>query len=85
MSFETDGKEASFFLRYGWTQASINQSSDYLGAGVTMKGILRARPNDVLGLAVASVRNGDDYRDALSVAGLSSDRRETNYELTYEP
>lgn len=83
MSSHIDGRDLSFYLRYGRARESVNQVGSYIGAGIVVSGLLPGRPNDTLGLAVANARNGDDYRNVLSMAGGNSDRREINYELTY--
>jgi porin len=71
------------FLRFGIADGSFNAFDQYLGAGIACTGVLPGRPDDRLGLAVASVRNGRRFRDAMSVAGTPVGRRETNIELSY--
>ena len=70
-------------MRYGRAKESVNQVVSYIGAGIVVSGLLPGRPEDTLGLAVANAQNGDDYRNLLLMAGVNSDRREINYELTY--
>ncbi len=83
MTAGTQGKDLSAYLRSGLAKASINQFDSYVGAGVVLSAFIPGRVDDALGFAVASVRNGDDYRDVQAMAGGASDRRELIYELTY--
>lgn len=83
MSSDIDGRDLSFYLRVGRAKESVNQVVSYIGAGIVVSGLLPGRPEDTLGLAVANAQNGDDYRNLLLMAGVNSDRREINHELTY--
>jgi porin len=42
------------------------------------------RSGDHLGIAVASARAGDPYRDFLEQQGAGAERHETTWELTYQ-
>mgnify|MGYP002635506005 FL=1 len=68
------------FARYGIANQNFNQLSSYLGFGAVAGGLIDSRPEDTLGLAVATAFNGDDYK-ALN-GGLVNDH-ETAIELTY--
>ncbi|MGE3599697.1 MAG: carbohydrate porin [Dehalococcoidia bacterium] len=71
------------FLRVGIAEGSFNAFDQYIGTGIAWAGLVRGRPDDQLGLAVASVRNGRQFREAMSLAGTPVGARETNVELTY--
>lgn len=73
----------SGFLRVGAADERVHQFGSYLGGGLVYTGALPGRPDDRLGLAFASVANGDRFRDALALAGTPVERRETIWELTY--
>ena len=75
---EAAGREIRGFLRYGVANDELNPFSSYLGFGAVATGFLSGRPDDQLGIAVATVRTGSDFRN---VAG--ADTRETSIELTY--
>lgn len=71
------------FLRFGIADGSFNAFDQYIGTGVAWTGLLPGRPDDQLGLAVASVRNGRRFREAMNLAGTPVGLRETNIELSY--
>ncbi|MEP7247863.1 MAG: carbohydrate porin [Gammaproteobacteria bacterium] len=71
----------SGFLRLGNADDRINRFENYFGAGLVYTGALVWRPQDQLGLAVASVGNGRPYRLANDPAAVGS--REVAVELTY--
>ena len=73
----------SGFLRLGNADDRINRFKNFAGAGLVYTGALAWRPQDQLGLAVASVGNGRPYRLANELAGIASDARELAVELTY--
>lgn len=74
---------AAGFVRYGRADERINTVRDYTGIGIRIDGMFASRPDDQLGIAVASARAGDPYRRASSDLGIYSQRRETTWEMTY--
>ncbi len=78
-----DERGLSLFGRVGLADTKVNQFSNYVGFGGSYKGLLDARPDDLLGLAVAHVSNGNPYRRAQVLAGAPVGKSETNIELTY--
>ena len=68
------------FARYGIANQDFNQLSSYLGFGAVAGGILNSRPDDIIGFAVATAFNGDDYKNLNN--GMVDDH-ETAIELTY--
>lgn len=70
--------DVNVFARYGRANARFNPAKAYFGAGIAWSGFLSHRRSDQLGLAIASVRLGDDYRQA-----NNSNTHETTIELTY--
>jgi len=75
-----DGGWVNAFARYGVADESFNQLSSYLGFGAVAGGLIHSRPDDTIGLAVATAFNGQDYKDLNP--GLV-DGEETTIELTY--
>lgn len=67
------------FLRYGIANDALNIFDRYAGAGVVARGLVPTRPNDRLGLAVASAGIGAAWDRATGGA----DSHETSIELTY--
>lgn len=72
-----------WFVRYGQAAADVNVFADYAGAGIVMRSPLASRPDDRVGLAVASAGAGGPYRRSLEQAGSAARARETAWELTY--
>jgi len=75
---DAQGRSMTAFVRYGIADEALNPLDNYLGFGTAVTGLLRSRPVDQLGLAVARASSGDDFRAA---AGAES--HETTIELTY--
>jgi porin len=73
----------SAFVRLGTANDRVNRFSDFAGMGLVYTGALPNRPEDRLGIAISSVGNGSVYRRAQLADGLTTDRRETNVELSY--
>ncbi len=69
---EIGSRAVNGFIRYGRADARFNVLSSYVGLGAVMTGTFNARPEDQLGIAVASAR-----------AGGNPTRHETTWELTY--
>ena len=73
----------SGFARVGTAADAVNQLGLFLGGGLTYRGLLSGRRDDVAGLGVAHTRNGDPYLRGRREAGLPTERGETVVELTY--
>jgi porin len=69
----------SGWLRAGRADGAVQAVAGYLGAGLTRKGLIAGRPDDLLGVAVASAAAGGSARRLL---GLN--HTETTVELTYQ-
>jgi porin len=82
--FQLGSHAASGFIRYGQADDRFNVLSGYVGAGVVIAAPFEARPMDQLGIAVASARAGDSYRDHTASTGERARRHETTWELTYQ-
>ena len=80
---ESDTRRVDAFVRMGIAESRFNGVADYAGAGLVVQGPLRARPDDQLGIAVASAGAGADLRRAGVALGAPLERRETSVELTY--
>ncbi|MDX1515896.1 MAG: carbohydrate porin [Woeseiaceae bacterium] len=73
------GVQISGFLRYGVANDDLNVFESYLGAGAVATGLIPTRPDDRLGIALASARTGEPFDRASGGAN----RHETIIELTY--
>lgn len=73
----------NIFARYGRANDDINQVDSYLGIGGVYTGLLRSRPGDQLGLAVAIASNGDPFKRIQAAASNPVNDTEINVELTY--
>lgn len=71
------------FLRVGFSDSHINQLHRYVGTGLVLSSFNAARPDDVIGFAIASARNGTDFKQQSRLDGFNPDSQETNYELSY--
>jgi porin len=73
------------FIRLGFADAHVHQIARYQGAGLVWSGPLFAgnEREEQLGLAVASITNGNAFRRVQSEFGSNFERRETAIELTY--
>ena len=69
----------SAWLRAGAADRQAQSVSSYLGGGVVSQGLLRGRPDDRLGLAIARAGIGAPASAALGVS-----RAETTLELSYQ-
>lgn len=81
--FQFGSRAASGFIRFGRANERFNVLSGYLGGGLVIAGPFKARPEDQLGIAVASAQLGDRYRDHAANIGERASRHETTWELTY--
>lgn len=68
------------FLRYGVANDDLNSFGSYMGVGAVATGLIKQRPDDKFGIALASARVGDPYRRSVNGA---ADRHETSIELTF--
>ncbi|MEE8306840.1 MAG: carbohydrate porin, partial [Gammaproteobacteria bacterium] len=75
---DADGHSMTAFVRYGIANEKLNPLQGYFGLGAAFTGLVPGRPNDQLGLAIASARSGDDFR-----AATGAESHETTIELTY--
>lgn len=82
-SRETSRGPVAWFARYGRANPDVNVFEDYAGAGVVMRSPLPRRPDDRVGVAVASAGAGAPYRRWQEQAGAVTSARETAWELTY--
>lgn len=78
-----DSAQLAGYVRGGQAEGRYNPFDFYLGAGATLSGFSRSRPDDELGIAVANSFTGSEYRDAAEIAGTPVDRTETAIELTW--
>ncbi|MFW5815315.1 MAG: carbohydrate porin [Wenzhouxiangella sp.] len=73
----------SGFVRIGRADQRVNRFAGHQAAGLVYTGLIPGRDEDLLGLGVSSVVNGDDFIDRLRQDGERAERRETVIELTY--
>lgn len=73
------------FIRLGFADAHVHQIARYQGAGLVWSGPLFAgsEREEQLGLAVASINNGNTFRRVQAELGSDFERQETAFELTY--
>ena len=71
-------RTASAFIRYGIANGELNPLDRYIGAGLLMSGFVPRRPHDQIGISIAMVRCGADYR-----ADANAESHETALEFTY--
>ena len=80
---EDSSQGLNAFVRVGDANDRINRFDHYRGAGFVYTGALPSRPADQLGIAIASVGNGEVFRRAMISDGVTTDSRETTVELSY--
>ncbi|MFO0336021.1 MAG: carbohydrate porin [Pseudomonadota bacterium] len=71
------------FVRLGWADPRVHAFEHYLGAGVVRTAPWRARPDDSLGIAIATARNGSRFRTAQALAGAPVEGAEATIEFAY--
>jgi len=72
------GRRMTAFVRYGVADDELNALDSYLGLGAAITAPFPGRPDDQLGLAIASARSGANFRALNGV-----DAHETTIEITY--
>jgi porin len=75
-----DSQGLGLFARYGHAHRDINEISDHLSAGLSYKGMLPTRDNDVTAFGVSQAILSSQYRHNLSPRA----DRETVYEWYYK-
>jgi porin len=80
---ERDALNVGGWLRAGVAEARFNGFRGYVGAGLSASGLVPGRPDDQLGLAIASAQAGTPWRDAQALGGAPIDARETTVEFTW--
>ena len=75
----------SGFIRLGFADAHVHQIARYQGAGLVWSGPLFAgsEREEQLGIALASITNGNTFRRVQAELGSDFERQETAIELTY--
>lgn len=74
------GVPFSLFAQLGGAEASRNMIDHYVGAGMTLSGLIPGRPDDTTGFGIARAHVSNAYRDVTA----DSAQAETTYELTYQ-
>ena len=75
---------AASWLRYGFADnTDINFVKSYLGAGIVFTGFIPSRPDDQIGMAVASAFIGSPAKSVAKSSGEAVSNAETSIELTY--
>lgn len=81
---EEPGRHLSAFVRHAFTDGDSTPIRAQLNLGVSLRGLLEGRGDDVLALAWTQARLADKYRAARwRDAGIASTRHESAVELTY--
>lgn len=78
-----DDTTLAAFLRIGQAEDRFNPVADYVGFGASLAGFLASRPDDELGIAVASGGAGSGFKAGRRIEELATDSRDTTVELTY--
>lgn len=78
-----DGQALTLFGRVGLARGRVNRFSGYLGAGAVYAGPFSRRPDDEVGLALATAFNSAAYREGADAQGPRPDAAETAVELSY--
>jgi porin len=71
------------FVQSGIGDERVNRFGSYLGAGLTVSGLLEGRGADEFGLALAYARNGSHYMSLQRMQGMSVTNAEKAVEVTY--
>jgi porin len=71
------------FFNVGATNGIVNIVTNSADVGVTFTGLIPARPNDKLGVAVAVEENSSGFQKLLGFEGIHLATYETDYEFTY--
>ena len=82
-SFTLGSRSAALFARVGKADERFNVFGAYVGLGIAVNGLFAARPDDQFGVALASGRAGEPYRDYLGSIGAAPRRHENAWEITY--
>lgn len=78
-----DTTQLGLFGQFGIGDPLVNVVGGYAGGGISLTGPFSHRPNDQLGLGVASAQISSHYRRAQNAAGTRTSSLETTVELTY--
>lgn len=73
----------SAFFRLGFANKNVNHVDTYLGLGLSYTGLIPAREQDVIGLAIASVHNNSKYITEMLQENVEVCKYETVFEMTY--
>jgi len=79
---DPSGPRIAAFLQLGIGDARVNRFGSYAGAGLVASGLLPGPQNEV-GIAIASARNGSRYMEQQEQLGTPAQRSETAVELSY--
>jgi len=71
------------FVQLGVSDQLVDRFGTYVGAGLTVSGLIPSRPDDELGLATAMARNGSHYIEGQQRAGSPVNGTETAIELSH--
>jgi porin len=77
------GARVAGFLQLGLGDARVERFGSYLGTGLAAAGVIPGRPDDEVGIALASARNGSHYVEQQARLGAPVRRAESTLELTY--
>lgn len=76
-------KRLTGFVQAGVGDQRTTRFGSYLGAGITLTGLLRAAGDDELGLAIATARNASHYTDSQALQNQPVAPSERSIELSY--
>lgn len=78
-----DPEGLSGWLRFGIADTRYNAIAAYLGGGLVHAGTFKGRPDDQIGISVASADFSDRYRRSVALDGMPATRREVIVEAGY--
>jgi porin len=81
---DNQSSNVAVFGRLGYASGDFNLFSRFISAGLNWRGALRARPNDVFGVAFAGVGRSDNAKLSGAAPGVPPDDWEVAIELTYQ-
>ena len=81
--WKRNASELTVFARAGTAPNRFNPIERFWGGGLVWSKFLKSRPEDQLGLAIATASNSRRYRNLLLANGTTANRDETILELTW--
>jgi porin len=81
--YKDSARRVTLFGQFGLGDARVNHFASYTGTGIVMSGLLKARENDELGVAIAVAHNSPHFAAQQSGLGIGVASAESTLECTY--